>query len=106
MAVAKIRETAYKPINWVLGDGFIVPPGESGLIVVDEAAERVVGAGLGWATNSVFAWWLIRASRKAFKSPESTDDLEAVVVEDIIVPDDVLDEGKAGPARGGGGGGG
>lgn len=100
LAVARIRETAYKPINRVMGDGFIVPPGGSGAIVIDEAAERVVGAGLGWATNTAYALWVVRASRKAFKSPDSAVDLEAVIVEeDIIVPDDVLDEGKSGPAR-------
>lgn len=100
MAVAKIPETAYKPINKVLGDDFIVLSGQSGSFVIDEAAERGVGAALGWVTNTAFAWWVIRASRKSFKSPESADNLEAVVVEDIIKPDDVTDEGKSGPTRG------
>lgn len=99
-AVAKIPETAYKPINKVMGPDFIVLSGQSGVFVIDEAAERGVGAGIGWATNGLFALWVVRASRKAFKSPDSAIDLEAVIVEeDIIVPDDVLDEGKTGPAR-------
>lgn len=99
--VARIPEAAYQPINKVMGPDFIVLSGHSGVIVIDEWAERGVGAGLGLATNTAYAWWVIRNCRKAFKSPDTAVDPEAVIVEeDIIVPDDVLDEGKSGPARG------
>ncbi|MCI9870518.1 hypothetical protein [Arthrobacter humicola] len=99
--VAKIPEAAYKPINNVMGPDFIVKSGQSGVIVIDEVAERGVGAGIGLATNTAFAWWVIRASRRAFKRPDSAvADLGVVIIEeDVIDPDEVV-EGKAGPGRG------
>lgn len=92
--VSKIPEATYKPINKVMGPDFIVPSGQSGVIVVDEWAEREVGAGIGWVTNTAFAWYVIRASRRAFNSPDSAvADPDAVIVEeDVIAPPDVVDD--------------
>lgn len=100
--VSKIPDATYKPINRVMGPDFIVPSGQSGVIVIDEWVEREVGAGIGWATNTAFAWYVIRASRRAFNNPDSAAaDPDAVIIEeDVIAPDDVVDEGMAGSARG------
>lgn len=50
--------------------------------MIDEVAERGVGSAIGIVAKTGFAWYVIGASRRAFKRSDTALDLDGVIMKD------------------------
>ncbi|TSE15712.1 hypothetical protein B1A87_007150 [Arthrobacter sp. KBS0703] len=92
--VVKIPASSFKPINDAFGYRIVTKRGQTGDIVLEDAAAKIAGSLIGIGTHVLFTQNVIRVTKRTLEGIREASGRKGDVLDE---PVEVVDEGTSGP---------